>query len=545
MHEKAYLLLCALIGLAAYFLYNGATSKGKLRRRLCRKFGAVPSGSYQSTTISLFWEAYSAAYFSPENADAITWNDLDMDDVYDGINACETTIGQDYLYAMLHETDLPADTLLQRERLMMAMGDVETRLSAQMLLAKLGKRISTRLSVLLFGTEPQTFPKTGKLILFAILPWMGLLLLPFSAELALVWMLCGMTNNAYQYFQIRRRSENAMETTGYFLSAISCAKKLAKALAAPCPTLSRKLTESVRPFHGIGMSGVLLSAGMQTDIMVVAETIGMVTLLPLLQYAKTQHILTENRAEMLEVYRLIGETDAAISVLSYRESVDCFAVPQVRDAIGVNCTGIVHPLLAQPVANDAQITRDWLLTGSNASGKSTFIKAVAVNLILAQTIHTCTARAFAFGAAPVITSMAIADNIIDGESYFVAEIKSMRRIVTLADTNCACYCFIDEILKGTNTEERVAASIAVLEHLNGTKVLCMAATHDMELPDALGARYENHHFCEQMTADGIAFDYKLKDGVSTTRNAIRLLAYYDFPQDVIVKARQLAGEASK
>ncbi|MEG1070079.1 MAG: hypothetical protein RSE27_07725 [Ruthenibacterium sp.] len=545
MPEKMYLLLFALLPLAAYFTYYTLTSKGKKRQRLCRKFGAVPSGSYQSATISLFWEAYSAAHFSSKNVDAITWNDLDMDVIYDRINACETTIGQDYLYAMLHETDLPTDTLLQRERLMTAFADTETRLTAQMLLAKLGKRISTRLSILLFDMERQIIPKTGQLILFAILPWVGLLLLPFSVQLGLFWILCGMINNVYQYFQIRRRSENAMETTAYFLSAIACAKKLAKALAVTCPTLSQKLTQSVQPFHAVGMSAQLLSAGAQTDAAMLIEAGGMVTLLPMVQYVKTQHILMENRAAMLTVYRLLGETDAAISILSYRASVETFTVPQNTAAHGVACTGLVHPLIAQAVPNDAHIACDWLITGSNASGKSTFIKAVAVNLILAQTIHTCTAQTFAFGTAPVMTSMAIADNIIDGESYFVAEIKSMRRIVALADTNCACYCFIDEILKGTNTEERVAASIAVLEHLAGTKALCVAATHDMELPDALGTHYENYHFCEQMTPDGIVFDYKLKNDVSTTRNAIRLLAYYDFPQDIIVKARQLTGEASK
>ena len=123
-----YLLVCVLLGFVVYFIYNGLTAKGKLRRRLCAKFGRAPSGDYQSTAIPLFWQAYSAAHPSVKNVDAVTWNDLAMDDVFAHINACESTIGQDYLYAMLHVTNVSATELEQRERLMAAFSDTETRL---------------------------------------------------------------------------------------------------------------------------------------------------------------------------------------------------------------------------------------------------------------------------------------------------------------------------------------------------------------------------------------------------------------------------------
>ncbi|HCW96660.1 MAG TPA: hypothetical protein DHU88_13350 [Pseudomonas sp.] len=140
------------------------------------------------------------------------------------------------------------------------------------------------------------------------------------------------------------------------------------------------------------------------------------------------------------------------------------------------------------------------MTGSNASGKSTFIKSLAVNSILAQTIHTCAAKEFKLRPSLVITSMAVRDSISEGESYFIKEIKSLKRILNKVQ-NISCTCFIDEILKGTNTIERIAASAAVLKYLHSTDCLCMTASHDIELTCILENEYDNYHFSEHITDD--------------------------------------------
>lgn len=95
-----------------------------------------------------------------------------------------------------------------------------------------------------------------------------------------------------------------------------------------------------------------------------------------------------------------------------------------------------------------------LLTGSNASGKSTFLKTVALNLIIAQTICTCTAQKFESDFYHVMTSMALRDSLDKNESYYIAEIKAMKRIMDV-DRNIKVFCCIDEILRGTNTVERI------------------------------------------------------------------------------------------
>jgi DNA mismatch repair ATPase MutS len=178
-----------------------------------------------------------------------------------------------------------------------------------------------------------------------------------------------------------------------------------------------------------------------------------------------------------------------------------------------------------------------LISGSNASGKSTFIKAAAVSAILAQTVNTCLAQRFAMRRALVMTSMAVRDNVTAGESYFVTEIKSLKRIL---DKNIFFICFIDEILKGTNTAERIAASAATLKFFESLDCLCVAATHDIELTRMLKDGYDNYHFEETVTNEGITFDYKIKTGPTQTRNAIKLLEVLGFDEGITADAHRLA-----
>ncbi|MDR1184782.1 MAG: hypothetical protein LBK67_08300, partial [Coriobacteriales bacterium] len=182
--------------------------------------------------------------------------------------------------------------------------------------------------------------------------------------------------------------------------------------------------------------------------------------------------------------------------------------------------------------------RNSLISGSNASGKSTFIKAVAINGILAQTINTCTATQFQLRPALVVTSMAARDNILAGESYFIAEIRSLRRLIKQAQRRY-CLCFVDEILKGTNTIERIAASTALLRQFDSLDSLCLVATHDIELTVILKDLFDNYHFEEQVTDEGVSFDYLIRSGPSRSRNAIKLLATMGFAEAMVRDANTL------
>ena len=115
----------------------------------------------------------------------------------------------------------------------------------------------------------------------------------------------------------------------------------------------------------------------------------------------------------------------------------------------VECAELYHPLLSEPVKNSAVFEQNTLFTGSNASGKSTFLKAIAVNALLAGCLGVCCAEKFRLPFIPVVSSMAVRDDLLAGESYFIAELRSLLRLVRQAQAG-PCLCFVDEILKAVS-----------------------------------------------------------------------------------------------
>ncbi len=129
--------------------------------------------------------------------------------------------------------------------------------------------------------------------------------------------------------------------------------------------------------------------------------------------------------------------------------------------------------------------------------------------------------------------MALTDSILNGESYFIVEIKSLKRILDAGDEGIPVLCCIDEVLRGTNTVERIAASTQILKSLATDVYIPFAATHDIELTQILEGIYSNYHFGEEVTADDVKFNYLLQEGRAQSRNAIRLLQVMDYDKRII------------
>jgi DNA mismatch repair ATPase MutS len=200
---------------------------------------------------------------------------------------------------------------------------------------------------------------------------------------------------------------------------------------------------------------------------------------------------------------------------------------------------IYHPLIDDAVTNSLEIKRNIILTGSNASGKSTFVKAVAINAILGQSIFTCTGKRVVLPDTGVRTSMAVRDDVLSGESYFMREIKYLKRMIKESIGERPMIFCIDEILRGTNTAERIAASISILDYLADKNCRILVASHDLELAETMAQVYDNYHFRETLEDGDVIFDYKLREGVSNSRNAIQLLKVMGFPNEIVDGARKL------
>jgi DNA mismatch repair ATPase MutS len=142
--------------------------------------------------------------------------------------------------------------------------------------------------------------------------------------------------------------------------------------------------------------------------------------------------------------------------------------------------------------------------------------------------------------------MALRDDLAGGDSYYIVEIKSLKRILDAANTSGnRIFCLIDEVLRGTNTIERIAASTQILKSLDHKNIQCFAATHDIELTELLKDSYDNYHFEGEVTDSDVHFSYKIKEGPATNRNAIKLLSIIGYDPKIVEDAQNMADEFTR
>ena len=208
--------------------------------------------------------------------------------------------------------------------------------------------------------------------------------------------------------------------------------------------------------------------------------------------------------------------------------------------------GLYHPLLSDPVANDIDLRKGIILTGSNASGKSTMLKTITVAAIMAQSVNTVNAASYRAPAYKIYTSLSLKDDIISGDSYYMREIKALKRIIDAGEgSDRPVLAAVDEVLRGTNTIERIASSYVILKNMSKVKGLVLAATHDYELASMLDKLYDNYHFEETIRGNDISFAYKMLKGMATSRNAIKLLEITGYDSEIIREANEMSMNLEK
>ena len=536
------LLVTAAIIIAALAVFIFLRSSKKRRQALDEQFGKIPQPNMHMDSVAAYWEAVVSHHDLSVYIDDITWDDLDMDKVYQRIDACQTSVGDEYLYAMLRQPIFEQAKLSGRENLLSILeADPKLRLDIQVILSKMGKLEFNALASFCYESSKKKIKYSGVFVLLAVLPVLMLGILFLDATIGGIGLLISVITNGLVYYLTKMRITRELASIRYFSSLLWCIKKIKNVCTTGSNPILRDMLSSYNVFKKLGgkMSGMTRLKLTEVDYFI--EYFRIIFLTSIRNYNKVLSVLEKNRDAFCLLYQSFGELDAAISVLSFRKSLPFYTRPAFMDKNKMEAEDIYHPLIADPVANSLALSKSNLISGSNASGKSTFLKAVAVNGILAQTIHTCTARAFKTRLALVMTSMAVREDITAKESYFIAEIKSLKRIIQKIP-DVYCVCVIDEILKGTNTVERIAASTAILRDLHQRDCLCIVATHDTELTRLLSDWYDNYHFSEQISDQGIYFDYIIKEGPALTKNAIKLLSFYEFDRQIISDADKMVQD---
>ena len=243
----------------------------------------------------------------------------------------------------------------------------------------------------------------------------------------------------------------------------------------------------------------------------------------------------KNKGVIEECVDIVGDIEelGSLAVLSYVRNTNKAEIVKDSKDLSISFSGLYHPLLNTEtvISNDAEIQdKLTIITGSNMSGKTTYMRTIAINLVLAYIGSGVCADHFKANYMKLFTSMRVMDDVAGGISTFYAEIlriKEMSEYIANGDADqVPALCMIDEIFKGTNSADRIVGAREALSKLSGANAMVIVTTHDFELCDittANGEAAKNCHFEEYYENDELKFDYKLREGRCTTRNAMALL----------------------
>lgn len=539
--------LLVVIAFIVKAFYDRKNYRIKLMEKMNRNWGQIPDEEYTTEKFRSITHYYRSIKDDLQDVDDITWNDIDMNQVYMLMNNTSSAIGEEYLYSLLRKIKYTDEELIERNRLIeFFQKNKEDRLKLQIALHGMGKlrdvsvyEYINRLDSLEVKSNIPHYVMAGGLI-------GAIILIFFNPLLGGVLTFTMVGNNMIRYYKRKAEIDAYFTVCSYIIRLLSCVKDITKLDIKEIQSYTDELENASKVLAGFkkgsrvvagkNPNGNLLDVGLDYQRMLFHTD--------LIKFNSMLDTFKKNRNTLNQMFVNIGTLDSMIAVASFRTMLDYYCLPELDKSFKpfIHAEELYHPMIEEPVTNSISENSCVLITGSNASGKSTFIKTLAINAILSQTIYTSLCKSYKASYFQIASSMALQDNLQNSESYYIVEIKSLKRILDRLNNNIPTLCFVDEVLRGTNTLERIAASSQILYSFSKGNAICFAATHDIELTHILEKYYSNYHFQEQIVDDNILFDYKLFQGRAISKNAIKLLRVMGYSDDIIGRATDSANE---
>lgn len=473
--------------------------------------------------------------------DNITYNDLELDKIIQKLNYCKTSCGEEFITSSIYNPHS-----VNRDDFIYLINNTEA-IDADKALSSIGKlkkyTFDECLNKLLLAEQKGNgiHYASGIIVILAfamifIHPGIGLLSL-FG------------TVGASLYLYFKEQSISRMELYAFsYISKMARVFKYVKsddAIGIKLINEGLNIKNDLKPLIN---GAFLIKSNQSTDgnpIDVILDYLRMIFHVDLIKYNNVLKCIKDNEKSINRLFEIYGLIDASVSIRKYRDSLIFYSEPKFTDSKTLKITDCFHPLIQNPVYNSIDTDKSVLITGSNASGKSTFLKTVALCIIFSESFGFSFSKDILIPKCSVFTSMALRDDIESAESYFIKEIKALKRIVDASNNDEFIICFVDEVLRGTNTIERIAAAKEILSNLNKSNTLIFAATHDLELATLLSLEFSNYHFTEEINENDIVFPYKLCEGETKTRNAIKLLELMGFDLKTVKDAEKLVDNYVK
>ncbi len=542
-------MLAFLVGISviAYILglRDQIRAEKYLMTRLKKSFGDAPKREYKPDELDHLL-GYYKNHQETFQLDDTTWNDLNMDGVFARMNYCLSAAGEEYLYYMLRSPKQNDDFDDLEKKVDFFQKNEDARIKCQQIFAKIGRNMRYSIYDYIDYLDDASKFSNKEHYLMLILMAIALCFCFINFAVGFVFFIVLVVINLVRYFKVKGEIDPYLASYRYIMRVINSVSYFDK-VSFPelkddidaLKNASVQLKAFSRGSYILMSSSRMNSGGNPAELLL--DYIRIATHVDLIKFNQMYKQIMKHKEDLDAILTITGKLESYISIACFRESFKGYYCLPKFEGESYRAKEMIHPLIVNAVANDIDTEKGVLITGSNASGKSTFLKTSAINTVLAQSVHTVLAKEYVAPLYRVYSSMALQDDIFEGDSYYIVEIKSIKRILDAArEKGNKVLCFVDEVLRGTNTVERIAASTQILKTFAKRNVDCFAATHDIELTSLLKDFFDIYHFEGDVTDNDVHFDYKIKSGPATNRNAIKLLGVLGYDDQIVDDAQNLA-----
>lgn len=524
-----------------------------------KKSAASPFGRLKNDASDM---QTTKTYFDLRRGDSHTiadeqCNDLNLDDFFDFSNRCISPVGEMLLYARLRRLSRE-DTEKEEAIIARISGDETFRRQVEEALSGLADKGEftasnlLHLSVSLSRWHRYLKLLPGVYLLLLIVVWLFA-----PAYVLLLCGLCILVANTLIHFWNKRYVAVCIRPLGQLGKIRAAASRLIRVdryhRLEPVEQSIDRLGRLGRKVGVFGMNRWMESEFTLAATMLIEMIKAFFLVEPLLTHSLSLKIVDiDTHAKRLFEY--LGGWDVLYSVASFREWLTrngCrWSIPVFTAGNGrLSADGIRHPLIADCVPNSMTIDGSLVITGSNMSGKSSFLKTIGLNVVAAYAMNTCFADRLVLPHCDLHTVLSVTDDIGASQSSYYSEARRIKAILDCcekSESDRMHLVLIDEIFSGTNTIERISvahAVIAYLAGLNNTSVV--VTTHDIELARSFEGLLGTCHFSERMERDNLLFNYKMMPGTRYTRNAISILKSCHYPEAITARAELNALKIGK
>ena len=525
-----------------HYLFKLRWGKELKKRRLVRDIWRGKVGNEQD--MDLISSFYRLNPTSDDLVDESTWTDLEMDRLFSRMNRTITLPGSQFLYCQFRSARSDSKEHDHLHRLINSLkSDRRLRERLQMVLLPL-RKLDADLSVLFAGAweKPPRFARWMPLY-----PWLFVgIVLTAALFQPMLWFLVAamMAISWVMRLLLFDRISCKMPDCIQLVRLLNLSNQLTK---WEHPAIHEEL-QKCRTHRKVAKISVKKLFWMTVDASdyddlssLVIRYIQSFLMTDIIAYFRLINFAGRYAAVWRELFDTVAYLDSALAIAAFKESCPIMTRVEWLNKPMIEAKGLYHPHIDHAVANDLALAhRSLLITGSNMSGKTTFIKTVGVNLILARAFGLACAVRFKTAPFALVSAISTAESLDGAKSYYYREIERILELID-QDSSKRPYLFlIDELFRGTNTAERLAAGGAVLENLS-KKGMVMVTTHDVELESRLCKDFVMVHFREEIK-DGVHFfDYRIHQGPCRSRNAIRLLQLIGYPPQLVQRAMELLG----